>query len=302
MNQPSVATIGFFDGVHIGHRFLIDRLNRIAGQKGLPSMIITFPVHPRKILHDAYVPQLLTTFEEKMQHLAETEPDVLYPLEFTHTMSQLSAEAFIKQILIDQLKVNTLLIGYDHRFGKGRTEGFDDYAVYGKKYGMEVVQADAYTFEGMQISSSYIRGLLRQGDIRQANKLLTYRYRLEGTVVGGRQIGRSIGFPTANIQPGDKEKILPAIGVCAVYVWIDGIRYKGMLNIGYSPTVSTDYRLTVEVHLIDFEQDIYGKPVILEFVDYIRSELKYNSLDELKQQLILDRENAIKKLTLDSHP
>jgi riboflavin kinase/FMN adenylyltransferase len=292
-NSKVAATIGFFDGVHIGHRFLIDNLKKLAKQRNEPSMVITFPIHPRKILHDAYVPQLLTTFEEKMLRLSETGADILYPLDFSHVLSQLSAEDFIKKILIDRLNVDCLLIGYDHRFGKGRAEGFEDYVAYGKKYGMEVIQADAYELEGVRISSSYIRGLLQQGEVRQANNLLTYNYKLEGVVTGGRQIGRSIGFPTANIQPPDKEKILPAIGVYAVWIWVDGIKYKGMLNIGYSPTVSADYRLTIEVNIIDFNEDIYGKTVTTEFVSFIRSELKYTSLDELKNQLFKDRDDAL---------
>lgn len=295
-NSNVTATIGFFDGVHAGHRFLISNLRKIASLRGESSMVITFPIHPRKILHDSYVPQLLTTFEEKMSLLSETGIDFLYPLDFSYELSQLSAEDFIKHILIDQLNVDCLLIGYDHRFGKGRTDGFDDYVVYGRKYGLEVIRAEAYEVDGMRISSSYIRGLVQKGDVEQANNYLTYNYKLEGSVVGGRRIGRSIGFPTANIQPRDKEKILPAIGVYAVWIWIEGVRYKGMLNIGYSPTVSADYRLTIEVHIIDFDEDIYGKNVTTEFVSFIRSELKYTSLDNLKNQLFKDKDDVMKIL------
>lgn len=290
--QPLVATIGFFDGVHVGHRFLIERLKQIAREKNKASAVITFPVHPRRVLNDAYIPALLTSFEEKMHRLAELSPDRLIPLDFTHELSQLSAEEFIKHILVDRLHVDCLLIGYDHRFGKGRTESFDDYAAFGKKHGSEVVRADVYELDGIRISSSFIRKLLLCGDIKQANRYLTYNYRLEGLVVHGRQIGKSIGFPTANIRPNDNEKVLPANGVYAVHVEVDGVRRDGMLNIGYAPTVSSDRELTIEAHLFDFGRDIYGKPISIEFIDYIRGEMKFANLDELKSQLAVDMEKV----------
>ncbi len=296
INCKTVATIGFFDGVHAGHRFLIHQLKQLALQRNEPAMVITFPVHPRKVLHDTYVPQLLTTFEEKMNRLSTTEADYILPLDFTRELSQLSAEEFIKRILVDKLSVNCLLIGYDHRFGKNRTDDFDEYVNYGKKYGLEVIQSNAYTIDEKQISSSYIRGLLQQGNIKEANKYLTYHFKIEGIVVSGRKIGHSIGFPTANLQPNDKEKMLPTIGVYAVWVWFEGNRYGGMLNVGYNPTVSAEYRLSIEVNIFDFNKDIYGKSLTVEFVDYIRSEVKLNGLAELKEQLNADKKAVLKTL------
>lgn len=295
MNQPLVATIGFFDGVHAGHRFLIEHLKQIARAKNEASAIITFPVHPRKVLQDSFIPALLTNYDEKMHHLSEMAPDFLIPLNFTSELSQLSAEEFIKRVLIERLNVSRLLIGYDHRFGKGRTESFDDYVVFGKKYGAEVILANACKIDGINISSSFIRKLLLRGDVKQAGRYLTYNYRLKGHVVHGRQIGQSIGFPTANIRPNDNDKIIPATGVYAVQVEIDGLRYDGMLNIGCNPTVSSDQKLTIEVHLFNFNQNIYGKNISIEFIDYIREEMKFASLDELKNQLTKDMEKV--KLT-----
>ena len=288
------ATVGFFDGVHAGHRFLFERLKQIAREKKISTAIITFPVHPQKIMHDSFIPALLTSFDEKMNLLTEIAPDLLIPEEFTHKLSQLSAEVFMRRILVNRLNVTCLLIGYDHRFGKGRTEDFDDYVAIGKKYGLEVIRAEACEHNGTCISSSFIRELLLQGDVRQANQYLTYNYKLEGIVIHGQQIGQSIGFPTANIQPIDNEKVIPATGVYAVKVCVSGIRYDGMLNIGTAPTISPDRKLTIEVHIFDFNQDIYGKNITIEFIDYIRNEMTFSSLDELKNRLIVDKEIILK--------
>lgn len=291
-----VATIGFFDGVHIGHRFLIKHLQKLAASKGLPSMVFTFSEHPRKILQQSYVPRLINTFEEKKQLLCATGIDFLSVIDFTLAFSQLTAESFIK-ILSEQFHVSCLLVGYDHRFGKNRTDGFYEYIHYGDKYGVEILQAPVFEYEEIQISATLIRKLIEAGNMRQANTYLTYPYTLNGEVVSGHQVGRTMGYPTANLQPETEEKIFPAVGVYAVFVKIDGIRYPGMMNIGYRPTLGINDKLSLEVHVFDFEQKIYGKYISVEFIDRIRNEIKFEDKTQLKAQLKKD-ELVIKKILL----
>jgi len=293
-NQRIVATVGFFDGVHTGHRFLIDELRLLAEKKDALSMVFTFSEHPRMVLHDAYIPRLLTTLDEKKALLEKTEIDCLAVIDFTHEFAQLTAESFIRK-LAEQFHVNCLLIGYDHRFGRNRTDGFSEYKTFGEMYGMEIIQSSAFESEGVQVSATLIRKLLEAGEVKLANKHLTYSYSMTGTVVEGNQLGRSIGFPTANLQPASDEKVSPAIGVYAVRVWIDNRKYDGMMNIGYRPTLGTHNELSFEVNLFDFEEDIYGKLVTVEFIDYIRGEKKFEDIQQLKSQLESDR-SQVKKI------
>ena len=223
-----VATIGFFDGVHLGHRFLIDEMKEIAKARNLPSAVITFPEHPRAVLHADYQPKLLNSFEEKLQQLETTGVDYCIVLDFTIELSRLSAKEFITSILAKSLHVKTLLIGYDHRFGHNRSEGFEDYVRYGKEIGIEVIRAKAYTSNieienvpNVPVSSSLIRKLLHQGEVDLAADCLKYEYFLDGIVVGGYQVGRKIGFPTANLSVDDPDKLIPADGVYAVWVTFD---------------------------------------------------------------------------------
>lgn len=285
-----VATMGFFDGVHRGHSFLIDELKELGKKEKKPTAVITFDTHPRKVLHAAYQPQLINTNEEKIKLLKKTGIDYCIILDFTLGLSQLSAEGFIDQILRKQLNVKHLLIGYDHRFGHNRSEGFEDYVNYGKTYGIEIIQSTPYTLDNITISSSTIRRKLSNGEISEANYLLGYPYQIEGTVIHGRQLGRTIGFPTANIAINDIDKIIPKEGVYATKVLHDGVNYQGMLYIGNRPTVDNGNDISVEVNILDFNKEIYDKQLTITFIKHIRNDEKFKSLEELKKQLFADRE------------
>lgn len=287
---PSVATIGFFDGVHCGHRSLIGQVCRVAAERSLATMLVTFSAHPRLVMQADYQPRLLSTLEEKVRLLSQTGVDYCVPLHFTRELATLSAHDFMQHVLRDQLKVHTLVIGYDHRFGHNRAECFEDYVRYGQELGMEVIRAEAYQLDGVHVSSSVVRTLLDKGDIAMASHCMGYDYSLEGEVIGGQQIGRTLGFPTANLQMVDSLKIVPTDGVYAVRVHVDNEVYKGMLNIGCRPTIDEDVRRTIEVHLLHFEGNLYGKRLRIEFLRRIRGEQKFCNREALAQQLRLDAE------------
>ena len=294
---PSVATIGFFDGVHLGHRHLINQVKMAASLNGWCSSIITFPVHPRQVIQSDYQPSLLSSPEEKIELLASTGIDNCILLPFTRELSQLTAWEFM-QLLYDQYKVRMLVIGYDHRFGHNRAETFEDYCRYGRELGIHIMQATAYTQEQDKVSSSVIRRALLSGEVSTATKYLGYPYFMQGTIVSGYQVGRKIGFPTANLQVDFPNKLIPAIGVYAVRVSVNGQSYRGMLNIGHRPTLNNGTDLSIEVHILDFEGDIYHQPMRIEFVNFLRPEAKFNSVDELTLQIQKDKEAAIKILEL----
>lgn len=293
--EPCVATIGFFDGVHIGHRYLIQQVKEIAAAKGLRSALVTFPVHPRKVMHSDFRPELLTTPDEKISLLADTGVDYCLMLDFTPEISNLTALEFMEQLLKERFQVKCLVIGYDHRFGHNRSEGFEDYVRYGQSIGIEVVRALACTdyieindTKKITVSSSLIRKLLHQGDVDLAARCLGYEYFLDGTVVGGYQVGRKIGFPTANLSVDDPDKLIPADGVYAVWVTFDGKTYMGMLNIGVRPTIDNGSNRTIEVNILHFHSDIYDKFIRLTFVKRTRPELKFDSIEELIEELHKD--------------
>ena len=297
--EPSVATIGFFDGVHAGHRYLIQQVKEIAAAKGLRSALVTFPVHPRKVMNTNYRPELLTTPEEKISLLADIGVDYCLMLDFTPEVSRLTAREFMTQLLKERYQVKYLVIGYDHRFGHNRSEGFEDYVRYGKEIGIEVIRAKAYTSNieienvpNVPVSSSLIRKLLHQGEVSLAAHCLKYEYFLDGIVVGGYQVGRKIGFPTANLRVDDPDKLIPADGVYAVWVTFDGETYMGMLNIGVRPTIDNGPNRTIEVNILHFHSDIYDKFIRLTFVKRTRPELKFSSIDELITQLHKDAEET----------
>lgn len=289
--EPCVATIGFFDGVHEGHRFLIEQVKAEAAARGLRSALITFPVHPRKVMNADYRPELLTTPTEKVNLLAETGVDYCMMLDFTPDVSRLSARQFMTDILLDRYRVQCLVIGYDHRFGHNRSEGFDDYCRYGREIGMDVVLARVCTFDDLHISSSAIRTFLHRGEVTQAARCLGYNYFLTGLVVGGYQVGRKMGFPTANLSVGDPDKLIPADGVYAVGATVAGQTYKGMLCIGHRPTLDNGAK-SIEVNILHFNSDIYGQSICLTFVEYLRPELKFDSVDELIVQMRKDEEQV----------
>lgn len=290
ITEPGVmATIGFFDGVHLGHRFLIDEVKAAAAQRGLPSAVITFPTHPRSVLQQAYQPRLLNSFADKLRLLATTGVDYCIVLDFTEALSQLSAESFL-QILATQWRVKGLVIGYDHRFGHDRRDGFEQYVEYGQRWGIEILKATAFDAGHTAVSSSEIRRLVQEGKVERAAQLLTYAYHISGRIVSGYKVGRTLGFPTANIQPDDPMQLLPGIGVYAVWVEVAGGRYKGMLYIGSRPTLDNGTQLSIEVHILHFSGDIYNDPIRVSFEHFVRGDEKFDSLEALKAQLMQDRE------------
>lgn len=291
------ATIGFFDGVHLGHRFLVNELKEVAQARNLPSAVITFPEHPRAVLHSDYQPKLLDSFDEKLERLASTGVDYCIVLDFTIELSRLTAREFISTVLSDKLHVDVLLIGYDHRFGRDRKDGFEQYVAYGAACGMEVVKASPYDEGRTAVSSSEIRRMLADCQVEEAARLLSYPYQLKGTIVNGYKVGRKLGFPTANIQVDEPFKIIPGIGVYAVWVYLKGERYKGMLYIGDRPTLDNGNNITLEVNILDFSGDIYNNEITVAFIYYVRGDVKFGSLDELKEQLGHDRETVDKLLT-----
>lgn len=286
--RPSVATIGFFDGVHRGHRYLIEQVREVAAARSIASSVITFPIHPRKVMQNDYHPTLLTTCDEKVALLAETGIDYCMMLDFTPELARLSAKQFM-EVLKEQYQIQALVVGYDHRFGHNRSEGFEDYVRYGQELGMEVLLAHVYSYNGNStVSSSIIRQFLQQGKVSEAADCLSYRFFLEGTVVGGYRVGRKIGFPTANLHVNDPDKIIPADGVYAVYVYLNGVRYGGMLSIGYRPTIGNGTDRSVEVNIFHFNSDIYNQPMRVTFVRYMRPEQKFDTIEELVARIHQD--------------
>lgn len=292
---PQVATIGFFDGVHRGHRFLIQGVRDEAERQHRESMVITFDKHPREVLQADYRPALLSTFDEKMALIGKTGVDNCAVIGFTPEVAALSAHDFMRDILLKRLNVRTLVIGYDNRFGHNRTEGFEDYVRYGLELGIGVMQSRAMTVNGTQVSSSVVRRCLEEGDIRQARLCLGRPYSVSGKVVTGFQEGRKIGFPTANIDVSGSGKLIPAHGVYAVRATIGDSPepYAAMMNIGRRPTFD-GHDTTLEAHIIGFSGDIYGQTLHIAFLQRLRDERRYPSPEALKTQLEADREAAIR--------
>lgn len=287
------ATIGFFDGVHLGHQFLLQNLSTLCSSTALHTMVITFSSHPRQVLQKDYIPQLLSLNNRKTELLNNNNIDIEVLLDFTSEMASLPAKRFI-EILHHDLHVTKLLIGYDNRFGKRNPdEGFEQYRKYGKEVGVEVIVAEQFqTSHQTNVSSSEVRRLLLSGNIQSANSCLGYRYCYTGEVVHGYGEGRKLGFPTANMKV-DRHQLIPKRGVYSVIVHIedDTHTYAGMMNIGVRPTYG-NFTETNEVHILNFDRDIYGKNITVEFVDRIRDEKKFSSLDELKKQLIEDEKKC----------
>lgn len=290
---PCVATIGFFDGVHRGHQFLIGQVVAEARRTGMASMAITFDQHPRQVLHQDYVPTLLSTLEGKLQRLSETQIDSCGLLHFDRNTAALSAEAFMATVLHDRLNVKTLIIGYDNRFGHDRSEGFADYVRYGERLGMEVRQAEAYDCDGLRISSSVVRRCLQEGDVATANQCLGYSYTIAAPVISGYHEGRQMGFPTANLDTARIGQLLPLGGVYATRVRIEGTSawLPAMTNIGVRPTFDGE-AVSVETNIVDFEGNVYGKRLEVAFIERIRDERRFDSEDALRRQLLLDRQQT----------
>lgn len=286
------ATIGFFDGVHRGHCFLLNELKQAAAARGMQSMVITFGQHPRCALQTDYRPLMLTTTEHKLQLIENCGIDVCVVLYFDEAFSRLTARQFMQQYLFEALQVRCLLIGHDHRFGCNRSDGFEQYRLYGDEMGIEVLQAPALSESGITCSSSAVRRLLEAGEVRQAAQLLDRPYSLCGMVVEGRRVGRQLGFPTANLRPVSADLLIPANGVYAVRAEVDGQCYGAMLNIGRRPTLNNGNDCTIEAHLFHFSGNLYGKSLCLHFVERLRDEQRFDSIDALRAQLCVDARMA----------
>ena len=292
----SVATIGVFDGVHLGHQLVISKVLEQARQRGLVSTVITFDRSPREVLDPSFRPQLLTTLEEKSDIIASLGVDQLVVLPFTREMASLSAWDFMQQVLSDQLHVKVLFTGYDNRFGHDRTEGFDDYVRYGEQLGMQVLRGDVELMDGgsLAVSSSEIRRLLAdEGRVELMPRYLTRRYVLKGRVMPGEHIGHKIGYPTANLEPEGTGKLIPAAGVYAVWAKLEGEQSPraAMMNIGMRPTFD-GHRQTLEVNILSFNGDLYGQTVQVTFVERLRDERKFDSPEALAAQLEQDRDRV----------
>ncbi len=284
--EPCVATLGFFDGVHRGHQFLIRHVVDEAHARGLSSMVITFDQHPRQVLQQDYQPELLTTLEAKLRLLENTGVDLVTVLHFDAEMANLSARDFMRQVLKERLGVCSLYIGYDNRFGRGRADGFDSYVEYGREMGIDVTLGEAFELNGIKVSSSVVRAFLKEGEIRLANSCLGYDYTISGKVVDGYKQGRKLGFPTANLDTAGTGQLIPASGIYAVRVQIgtDETLLPGMTDIGNRPTFG-QYKQSIETYIFNFHDDIYGEPMRLTFVQRIRSEKKFDNVTLLVEQL-----------------
>jgi len=282
-----------FDGVHTGHRELLAQLTAKAKAVKGESVVITFWPHPRMVLNqDADKLRFLTSPEERTKLFGQLGIDHLVLIPFSQELANLTAEEFIQQILINKLGIHHLMVGYNHRFGKGRQHSFEEYQAFAIKYNFSISLVEAVLTDGMKTSSTDIRNHLLAGEMEEANKILGYQYTVSGRVVGGQQLGRRIGYPTANIEVEEPYKLIPPDGVYAVKVRVEGKAYGGMLNIGFRPTVShnVDHR-SLEVHIFDFNHDIYSEEVEIQFVQRVRNERKFANVDELISQLKIDEKN-----------
>lgn len=288
----AVVTSGTFDGVHLGHQTILSRLTEVAKASGGESVLITYWPHPRTVVsNDSQNLRLLTTLDEKIELLDQAGVDHLVVIPFTRSFSELTSEEYIRQILIGKIGTRKLVIGYDHRFGRDREGGFDYIQAHQSEYGFEVEEISRQDVEAVGVSSSKIRAALNEGNVQTANRFLGRLYSLNGTVVKGRQLGRTIGFPTANLQVDDPSKLIPANGVYAVDVEYAGQTLGGMLNIGFRPTVAGTNQ-TIETYIFDFDKDIYGEHITLKFKEFLRPEQKFDGLPALVAQLKRDEESA----------
>lgn len=289
----TVVTLGTFDGVHIGHQSILDKVILSSKKLGCESLVLTFFPHPRMVLqHDTEI-KLLNTIEEKSILLEKAGIDNLVIHPFDQTFSQLTAEEFVKDILVDRFRVRKIIIGHDHRFGKNRTATIDDLIRFGAQYGFEVEQISAQEVDAVSVSSTKVRNALDEGNVALASQYLGYDYFFSGTVAEGKKLGRTIGFPTANIKIDESYKLIPKNGVYIVSSQIGNKKVYGMMNIGINPTVGGTVQ-SIEVYFFNFDQDLYGKKITVTIYEKIRDEQKFASVDELKMQLGKDREVSLK--------
>lgn len=284
-----IITIGTFDGVHFGHQRILSRLNELKTEENHKTIVFTFNPHPRKVLFPEQTDlQMLSTRQEKIELIRNLGTDILIEFPFTPEFSQIEPLEFISEILVKKLHVKKLVIGYDHKFGKNREGNLQTFKDQASKYNYLVEEIPAQEIDAINISSTKIRKALFEGSIKDASKYLGYFYSLQGKVVEGKKLGRTIGYPTANIQLFDTEKLIPKTGVYFTEVKVDGGKHYGMMNIGFNPTTDTDKKLKLEVNIFNFDKDIYGKEIEVKLIERIRDEEKFNSLEELKNKIKSD--------------
>lgn len=288
----SVLTLGTFDGVHIGHQSILKKVIDSTDKNKYESVVLTFFPHPRMVLEKDHNIKLLDTITEKAKKLEALGIQHLIIQEFTKEFSNLSAEEFVRDVLVKHLHVKKIIIGYDHRFGKNRSADIHDLINYSNIYKFDVEQITAQEINEVSISSTKIRRALLEGDILTANKYLDAAFCLTGTVVKGKQLGRTIGFPTANLVLEEDYKLIPKRGAYIVSTIINGKEVRGMMNIGINPTINSNNNQTIEVHLIDYQGDLYDQTITIKFLDYLRDEKKFDSIEALKQQLQTDYQTA----------
>jgi len=288
----TIVTLGTFDGVHKGHKSILDKLITSSKASGCESVVLTFFPHPRMVLQQNTDLKLLNTIDEKAALLEKEGVDNLIIHPFDHAFSRLTAEEFVKDILVDKLNIHKIIIGHDHRFGRNRTATIDDLIRFGEEFGFEVEKISALAVDEISVSSTKIRNALNEGNIDYANNFLGYPYFINGSVVQGKQLGRTINFPTANIQPTESYKLIPANGVYVVSSVLNGKTVYGMMNIGNRPTVD-GVGTTIEVHYHDFNEDLYGQLLKVSIHHRLRDEVKFESFDALKLQLEKDKEQSL---------
>ncbi|GJH41221.1 riboflavin biosynthesis protein [Capnocytophaga sp. HP1101] len=292
-STPTVLTIGTFDGVHLGHQKIVERVVTTARQEGILATVFTFFPHPRMVVQQDKDLKLIHTLEEKKQVLKQLGVDLLVVQPFNEAFAHLTAEEFVTTILVERLKVKKVIIGYDHRFGRNRTANIDDMRQFGKKYGFEVEEISVQEVDEVSVSSTKIREALNCGDVVTAEHYLSSPYTLTGTVVHGLKLGRTLGYPTANIKVAEDYKLIPKDGVYAVYSYISGRKVYGMMSIGQNPTIEGK-GTSIEVYFFDFDGDLYNQQLTITFVQYLREERKFANIDLLKKQ-IQDDETAARK-------
>ena len=289
--KNAILTIGTFDGVHLGHQKIIQQLVEDARSVGGETVIMTFNPHPRKIIQPDFPLEMLNDFEEKAALLDKAGIDNLVSIRFNEAFANIPAEDYVRNLIYKTFHPKKVIIGYDHHFGKGRTGNIHLLRKMGTDLGFESYEISAQQLNELTISSTKIRKALHEGDIQLANNHLGYHYTLNGRVVEGNKIGRTIGFPTANIQLNSTDKLIPKDGVYAVKVQVNELEYNGMMNIGMRPTVNGKSR-TIEVNILDFDEDIYHQPIRVALYEYIRGEVKFDGIDSLKQQIAKDKQTV----------
>lgn len=290
--KKTILTLGTFDGVHIGHKKILKKLTKNTENQKYESLVLTFFPHPRMVLQEHSDIKLLNTIDEKIDLLEKIGIENLVIHPFDEAFSRLTAEEFVSNILVNRFHIQKIVIGHDHRFGRNRTANIDDLIAYGKEYGFEVEQISVQEINDISVSSTKIRNALLEGDMALANDYLGYNYFLTGSIIQGKQLGRTIGFPTANLKIEENYKLIPQNGVYIVKSIIDGQSVFGMMNIGFNPTVNGQ-KQSIEIHYFDFNADLYNQKISVSILQRIRSEQKFESVDLLKEQLEKDKKTAL---------